>query len=79
MTTMSRKAMILMALMLAAATAATAATAFAGQLPPHNAVEKQVIEAINIASDAALRVKVRSLSIPRVAVTTPLRVLPVRN
>ena len=79
MKTMSRKAMILMALMLAAATAATAATAFAGQVPPQNAVEKQVIWAINIASDAALRVKVRSLSIPRIVIKTPLRALPVRN
>ena len=78
MKTMSRKAMILMALMLAAATAATAATAFAGELP-RNAAGKQVVEAIYLVSDAACKVQVRSLSAPRVAVVVPLRAPALHN
>ncbi len=58
---MSRKAMILMAVMLALATAATAATAFAGTRKKLPQVSQQVVEAIYIASDAVRHAKLRPM------------------
>lgn len=56
---MSRKAMILMAVMLALATAATAATAFAGTRKKLPDVSQQVVSSIHIASDAARNATLR--------------------
>lgn len=64
MMSMSRKALILMALMLAAATAATAATAFATEVD-ENAVVKQVVRSIHTSSDAQLNTKVRQMKATR--------------
>jgi ABC-type glycerol-3-phosphate transport system substrate-binding protein len=63
MMSLSRKALLLMALILAAATAATAATAFAGvkKKLPHAGF--QVVEAIKISADAAQHTKVRNLRV----------------
>ncbi len=73
MLSMSRKAMILMALMLAAATAATAATAFADtparKKLPRNAVSQQVIQTVNAGKDAALKATVRN-----VVIVKPVRI-----
>ena len=63
MLSMSRKAMILMALMLAAATAATAATAFAAAGEPDRQVHRKVIQGINTSSDAAVKAKLRTLKV----------------
>ena len=60
MISMSRKALILMALMLMAATAATAATAFAGTTKKLPAVEKQVVDGIQSSADAVRRSKVKT-------------------
>ena len=58
---MSRKAMILMAVMLALATAATAATAFAGTRKKLPEISQQVVEAIYIASDASRHARLKLL------------------
>jgi hypothetical protein len=58
---MSRKAMILMAVMLALATAATAATAFAGTRKKLPQVSNQIVEAIETASDASRRATLRPM------------------
>ena len=74
MLSMSRKAMIIMALMLAAATAATAATAFAGE-KDHGADTVRVIaKAINTSADAARQANVRTLRIVRNAPTAAFKV-----
>lgn len=69
MLSMSRKAMILMALMLAAATAATAATAFASAGEVDRQVQRRVVQGINTSSDATLKAKLRTLKVrvPRTA------------
>ena len=56
---MSRTAMILMAVVLALATAATAATAFAGTREKSPNLSKAIVEAIEIASDATQHARVR--------------------
>jgi hypothetical protein len=61
MMSMSRNAMLLMALMLAAATAATAATAFAGSKKPAAQVSDQVADAVTTAASAARTAKIRTL------------------
>lgn len=58
---MSRKAMILMAVMLALATAATAATAFAGTRKKLPEISQQVVSSIHIASDAARHATLRPM------------------
>ncbi len=63
MLSMSRKAMILMALMLAAATAATAATAFASAGEPDRQVHRKVIQGIHTSSNAQLKAKLRTLKL----------------
>lgn len=63
MLSMSRKAMILMALMLAAATAATAATALAAAGEPDRQVQRKVVQAIHTSADAATNARLRSLKI----------------
>jgi hypothetical protein len=78
MLSMSRKAMILMVLMLAAATAATAATAFAGSRKKQPDVAQQVVDAIQISSDAAARAKIRPLKTVRVAELAAVKV-PIRR
>ena len=57
---MSRTAMILMAVVLALATAATAATAFAGTYEKTPNASRAIIEAIEIASDATQHARLRS-------------------
>ena len=57
---MSRGAMILMAVVLALATAATATTAFAGAREKLPNVSKSIIDAIEIASDATQHARLRS-------------------
>ena len=61
MKSMSRNALVLMALMLVAATAATAATAFAGTTRKLPAVERQVVDAIQASADAVQRAKIRNV------------------
>lgn len=63
MLSMSRKAMILMALMLAAATAATAATAFAAAGEMDREVHRKVIQGIHTTSDAQIKAKLRTLKV----------------
>ena len=58
---MSRRAMFLMAVVLALATAATAATAFAGAREKLPNVSKAIVDAIEIASDATQRARLRSM------------------
>ncbi len=73
MLSMSRKAMILMAVFLAAATAATAATAFAGarkKLPP---VSGQVSQAIHTSNDAIRNARVKVLVRVRGTESAPIR------
>jgi hypothetical protein len=65
MLSMSRRAMILMALLLAAATAATAATAFAGDRDCGADRAKLVAQSVYASADAARAAKLRSLSLVR--------------
>lgn len=60
MKSMSRRAMILMALMLAAATAATAATAFAGTETNLRNTGKEIAETVRNQAKAVDYVKVKS-------------------
>lgn len=60
---MSRKAMFLMAVVLVLATAATAATAFAGTKKRFPPVSRQVVEAIEVSSDAARATTIKSLKL----------------
>ncbi len=71
---MSRKAMILMAVMLALATAATAATAFAGTASKRNAVARQVIEAIELSSDKARAATLKPRQTRTLRVTAAMKV-----
>ncbi len=63
MMSMSRNAMLLMALMLAAATVATAATAFAGSKKPVVQVQYQVADAAVVSAGAVRLAKLRSLAV----------------
>ena len=61
MISMSRTALLLMALMLVVATAATAATALAGTRVNLPRPDQAVVEAVTASSDAILRAKIRGL------------------
>ncbi len=75
---MSRKAMILMAVMLALATAATAATAFAGTAKKHPSVARQVVAAIELSSDRARATTVKSMKTRDIRLTSGFKA-PVRR